>query len=393
MSADLAKNLTANNSGAGRLPDLLGGSPSEPPARLSWPKRILAALVLTLASSFFVTCFATLPRLGQYPKLMRRDYCKWDCLWFAGIATLGYEPEPRTGSLASWPFMPMFPITVAPAIHLLHLEPQRATVLMSKVWLFTAILAFLWMVGDEVSSYGEMLLAAMLVAFNPYVIYAHAGYSEPLYFTLAACAFAALQRDRFVWSGVYGGVLSATRVQGVVFAAAYGIRCLRAVGIRKFFKERRLTLLLGLLLCPIGLSIYIIYLWRLTGDAVAFAHVESAWDRSLTNPYTVVADAFRQHGWQSVFASMVIVGLLVSLSLLRKSPELGVFLAISILLPCASGSLLGFPRYLWWQPPMMYAVFRLLKRYPLLRAPYWIFAGGMAAITTYMWTLRSVFLI
>jgi Gpi18-like mannosyltransferase len=388
MSANQTESITATGSS---LKD--SSTPSFGGTRVTWPRRIVVTLLLTLLSSFFVTCFANLPRWGKEPKLRRSDYCKWDCPWFSGIATLGYEAEPRVGNLASWPFMPMFPITVAPAIHLLHMEPQRATVLMSKVWLFTAILAFLWMLGDELSGFGEMLFAATLVAFNPYVIYAHAGYSEPLYFTLAACGFAALQRDRFVWSGVFGGILSATRVQGVVFAVAYGIRCLRAVGIRRIMKERRSTLLFGLLLCPIGTSVYIIYLWRLTGDALAFAHVESAWGRSLMNPYKVVAYSFRQHGWESLFAGMAVAGLLVSLWLLRKHPELGVFLAISILLPCASGNLYGFPRYLWWQPPLLYAVFRLLKRYPQLRALYCIFAGGMAAITTYMWTLRSLPLI
>lgn len=352
------------------------------------------ALIFTLASSFFVTAFATLPRWGQQESaLQRRDYCKWDCPWYSGIAELGYEAAPRQGSLVSWHFLPLFPITVAPAVHLLHIEPQRATVLMSKLFLFTAILAFLWMMGEELSGWEDRVVAAALVAFNPYLIYANAGYSEPLYFTMAACAFGALNRSRFVTAGFCGGLLSATRIQGVVFTLAYAIRCLRQFGIRHMLEERRLELLLGLLLCPLGVSLYTIYLYHLTGDALAPMHSFAAWGLQSANPFTLIADGLRSTQWHSYFAWTAVAGLILSawLAYVREF-EMAVFLAICILLP-ASAELAGMPRFFWWQPPTLYAVFRLLKRYPQLRTTYTLFVGGMAAITTYFWMLRAVWLI
>jgi len=78
------------------------------------------------------------------------------------------------------------------------------------------------------------------------------------------------------------------------------------------------------------------------------------------------------------------------LALLRKT-DMAVFLAICVLLP-ASAELAGMPSFIWWPPPVLYVAFRFLKRYPHLRALYFAFVGGAAAIFSYMWTLQSPWL-
>ena len=234
---------------------------------LRYRREILIALVFTLASNLFVSWFARLPRWVQnQPSLQRAGYCKWDCIWYADVARLGYESEPRSGIQASWHFSAIS-ITVVPVMRCSRWSRcvDRAD---EQLFLFTAILSFLWMLGDEVSDHSDAVLAATLVAFNPYVIYAHAGYAEPLYFTLGACGFAALRGKRFVASGLAGGLLSATRMQGMVFTVPYVIGALREFGVRRLVRERGLTFLFGLLLCPVGLCLYAIYLHRLTGDAL-----------------------------------------------------------------------------------------------------------------------------
>lgn len=360
---------------------------------LRYRREILIALVFTLASNLFVSWFARLPRWVQnQPSLQRAGYCKWDCIWYADVARLGYESEPRSGIQASWHFLPLFPITVVPVMRLLKMEPMRATVLTSKLFLFTAILSFLWMLGDEVSDHSDAVLAATLVAFNPYVIYAHAGYAEPLYFTLGACGFAALRGKRFVASGLAGGLLSATRMQGMVFTVPYVIGALREFGVRRLVRERGLTFLFGLLLCPVGLCLYAIYLHRLTGDALASVHSFAAWGISSGNPFANIFANLHAAGWPRYFAWTAIVGLLFSglLAALRKY-EMAIFLALCILMP-ASAEMAGMPRFLWWQPPTLYLVYRLLKRYPQLRMFYALVAGGMAAVTTYLWISGTVWM-
>ena len=194
-------------------------------------------------------------------------------------------------------------------------------------------------------------------------------------------------------AGAFGGLLSATRIQGVVFTLAYAARSLQNFGIRRIVREQRLTLILGLLLCPVGVSIYSIYMWRLTGDALAPMHSFASWGLKSGNPFSVIAMGFRYGPWNAYFAATAVAGLFVSgvLALLRKY-DMAVFLAICILLP-ASAELSGMPRFVWWQPPILYAVFRLLKRYPQLRLLYFVIVGGVAAVFAYLWVLQSPYLV
>jgi len=57
------------------------------------------------------------------------------------------------------------------------------------------------------------------------------------------------------------------------------------------------------------------------------------------------------------------------------------FLALAILMP-ATAEVAGMPRFIWWQPPTLFAAYLLLKRYPNSQAAYFALSGGMAASTT-----------
>lgn len=352
---------------------------------------ILIALVLMLAAHFFVSCFAQLPRWEHHlPAFTRSDFCKWDCGWYSTIERRGYETAPRAGEQASWHFLPMFPLSAYPLTHALKMDTARASVLMSKFFLFTGIWAFLWLLRGETPSSADKWLAATLVAFNPYLIYAHVGYSESLYFTLAACALAALKRERWVVSGFAAGLLSATRMQGVVFTAAYLTGCVRRFGIRGLVRQRDLNVWLGLFLCPIGLSLYLIYLYRLTGDALAPVHSFVAWGIRSGNPVHVLLQSIGYGGWLKYWAGTAIAGLMAAAWLtFQRKYEMAVFLALCIIMPM-SAEVAGMPRFVWWQPPSLYVVYRTLHRFPKLRMIYAAFAGGVAAVTIYLWMVGSI---
>src|ERR1700760_846000 len=106
MSTQTPNPSSSNGAVQNQLPGWEADQNSRQGARTTWLVRVVFALGLTLASSFFVTCFAQLPRSPQQPRLMRHDYCQWDCGWYADIAIHGYESMPRTGALTSWHFLP-----------------------------------------------------------------------------------------------------------------------------------------------------------------------------------------------------------------------------------------------------------------------------------------------
>lgn len=375
-------------------PATLSRNQTEKVSAKSWWARqngeILIALVLMLASHFFVSCFVQFPRWEHHmPAFTRNDFCKWDCGWYSSIETKGYESTPRAHDQPSWHFLPMFPISVYPLNHLLKMSAGRASVLMSKFFLFTGIWAFLWMLRDETPAMPDKWLAGTLVAFNPYLLYAHVGYSESLYFTLAACALAALKRECWVISGFAAGLLSATRMQGIVFIMAYLVGCIRRFGIGGVLRQKNLNVWLGLFLCPIGLSLYFIYLYHLTGDALAPVHSFVAWGIRSGNPLQVLIDSIRQGGWQKYWAGTAIAGLIAAVWLaFQRKLEMAVFLALCIVMPM-SAEVAGMPRFVWWQPPTLYVVYRTLQRFRNLRMIYATFVGGVAAVTIYLWMVGS----
>jgi hypothetical protein len=314
-------------------------------------------------------------------------FCAWDCSWYASIAGEGYwvAPVPALENSANWAFFPLFPLTARACKYLFHLDVHTATVLAAKIEFFTAIFAFLLWMGPHLESLNERFLAGMLVAFNPYLIYGHVVYSEPLYFTLLCLGFWVLERQKWILAGCLGACLSANRVVGILFALVYAIVAIRELGVRGILKDRSLKTLIGLALCPLGLVLYALYLYHRTGDALAFLHIQAAWHRSTTNPLSVMWDSFQQHGWFRVWTVTAIGGLAVSGWLMRRRPEYGIFLALTILIPMSSGMLWGFPRYMWWEPPLLFAIFLWLRRSVPACMVYFAFAGGMASFMVIAW--------
>ena len=377
-----------------------------------YKRELILAFVLLIASHVFVLTFARIAHWeldltggsklasaqlercydGKNGKLT--DYCQMDCCWYTSIVRSGYDREPvfGGGNRANWNFFPLFPLSVAPWYHTFFKESTHATVFASKFALYFAILAFLFMVRRQSEDFGDAVLAGTLVAFNPAIIYAHAGYAEPVYFALAATGLALLERRRWIGAGLAGGFLSATRMVGVVFAVAYAISALRSGAVAKVVKTRQPGVLIGALLCPVGLSLFMLYLYRRTGDALASVHIYVGWRLSFGNPISVIWHALRQGEWARFWACIAIAGLAVAVWLVtQRKYDQAAFLALAILVP-TTAEVAGMMRFVFWQPPMLYSVFLLLKRHRWARPFYFIFSGGIAAVLCLIWFLggRSI---
>ncbi len=134
---------------------------------------------------------------------------------------VGYDktPQREAGDAANWGFHPLFPLTAYPFRHWLKLSLPMSLVFASKAALLFAIYSFLLTAGDQAETTADRFRAGSLVAFNPYLVYAHAGYAEPLYFALLAFAFYLASRRRWIASGIRTALLSATRLIGFLFSS------------------------------------------------------------------------------------------------------------------------------------------------------------------------------
>jgi hypothetical protein len=343
---------------------------------------IWIALVLWLASNLFVVSIAKIATWeGGASYFRAADLCQWDCGWYGSILERGYDHTFRKDGTANWPFHPAFPLSGYPLRHWLKLPLSLSVVLTSKTWLLFAIYGFLLLVRKQMDSTADHFKAGSLVAFNPYIIYAHAGYAEPLYFALAAFAFILAERKHWIASGIAGALLSATRFVGFLFAISYAIVSLRDSNWRRY----DLNKLMGLLLCPLGTVLFMLYMYRLNGDALVQLHIQVVWQKTPGNPFGILVTALSSHHWPRVWGVMVLIGLAASVWLCKlRKPEFGIYLALSILIPF-SASYWAIARYIWWQPPFLYAIHCALKRYPAVWPIYTAFASGMASFMIWGW--------
>lgn len=348
---------------------------------------VAGLLVRENARLFLLALLVFLLNQGLEFSLLRSagaDYrvlCGWDCGWYAGVVERGYDLQPHAhprGDAANWAFFPALPMTAAAVARIVDITAPQALLVTSKIFFLLAIFAFVkfaqvW--APTVPSW----LAAAVVGFQPYALYGNVGYTESMFLLFTCLGLHAIGRKQFVAAGSYGAVLSAVRPVGVFLAVP-----LLMAGLRRFPDappDERLRILLGVMLVPVGLSLFMIHLHRVTGDALAFTHVQIAWDRVPSNPLGHLLAGLRGvEPLPRLWALMSLVALLmVAVLFFKRQYELASFSLIATLIPLSTG-LLAMPRYLWWQAPLLLMMAQLLN----LRLTAWP-RGEIAGSELRMW--------
>lgn len=278
---------------------------------------------------------------------------RWDAGWYSRIVDNGYNIEPSSGprgEYANWAFFPVFPVVAWLLKMSSGASPGLSVLLTGKLCFFAAMLAFVRFVRDYAPGVPPAV-AAGTIALQPYAIYGNTGYSEPLFLLLTCVFFIALKQNAFLSSGAIGACLGATRLVGLASVPAYLVAAWRR-GLPSA-PQASSRFLLGLLLLPLGLSLFMVFLhWR-TGDALAFLHVQTAWDRFPRNPAGVLLDGFREDSLRQYWAITALAALGAPIWLVRKGhPELAAFSWTCTLLPLST-SLVAMPRFVWWQAPLL----------------------------------------
>lgn len=319
---------------------------------------------------------------GDVPPSLN-DLCRWDCHWYATITKSGYQYVPRMDyrGYANWAFFPLFPACAWVVNTLFHVGTSISLVLVSRFWFLVAIVSFMFLVRRLLDDRSALLAGAVL-AFSPYLVYGHAGYSESIYFALNTIGFLLLYQRRWVWAGVVGGLISGTRVVGILFALPYLVHVFRD---RAHWREEWPRMLVGTALLPTGLMAFSFTLRQVVGDGLAFEHVQVAWGRALGNPLEVLHLGFISGDWHLVFTIIGIASLLMSVWFIAvREYEFGFFLFLATLIPITDG-LLSLPRFVFWQMPFLYGVVRIIRGRRWLEVAWFAMAGVFAAIVLLAW--------
>lgn len=268
--------------------------------------------------------------LGHLGAVLAAPAARWDAAWYLAIAHFGYRPDLGAFSAGRSAFFPLYPLALR-GLSDLGAAPILAGVLVSTAALAGGLYGLhrLSLLEAErlkiADPEGCARRAVLLTALAPMALFFSAVYSESLYLALSVGAFLCARRGRWAAASGLAALAAATRSTGVLLVVPlailylYGPRAdrepdrLRMDSLRGMLPRRRLRTdslpgvlprlrartdsLRGLLpryrlrrdagwiaLAPLGLGLYMAYLWGAGGDPFSPFHAQAVWGRSFGGP-------------------------------------------------------------------------------------------------------------
>jgi uncharacterized membrane protein len=140
-------------------------------------------------------------------------------------------------------------------------------------------------------------------------------------------------------------LLSAARPTGILIALPLFVLILQ-----DYLKTKRLSAkYLSIALVPLGLAAFSALNYSLTGDFLAYSHVQlAAWHHGFSNPLAVMYRALTAGNTAAVVnASFLLVGLVAVLAMIRRLPLAYSLYAVATMLAApATGMVAGSVRYM-----------------------------------------------
>jgi hypothetical protein len=159
---------------------------------------------------------------------------------------------------------------------------------------FTWAMAYVYRIARDQLRLDAPDAALSFLAWYPFAIWFGAVYTEALLLLAIAGAFYHARARQRLPAAVWGIVASLSKPNGFIvavpLAVIYGLHLLRqsSCGWRVWRDRRALRAGLAdalVLLAPaVGIAAYSYYIWRLTGDPLAWLHGQQAWDRVFRGP-------------------------------------------------------------------------------------------------------------
>lgn len=296
---------------SGRTPRVPWPRPPErlAPARVAWTALWTSRLVVLLSGVLAVLSFGTATNarqfdqlrltapFGYFGNLLVSPLARWDSAWYLAIAQGGYDHSPERTT-----FFPLYPMLVRGVGEVVRSELIAGVVI--SLACFAVGLVFLYQLtalelGDE-----RARICVMLLAFSPMAYYFSAVYTESLFLALSVGCIYQARRGRWAWAGVLGALAAASRNTGLMLVVPiallflYGPRGDRpppAPAVPGVLSRLRPRYPIGrelawVLLVPVGLAAYIVFLALTTGDGLTPFSAEQYWYHHFAGPLGGVWD-------------------------------------------------------------------------------------------------------
>jgi len=210
-------------------------------------------------------------------------WARWDSVWYLHIAQYGYSAGDNSTA-----FFPLYPLLVALLKPLFLGNGVLAGMFISLACCLGAFYLFYLLVeidfGRDVARRAVFYLAIFPTAFFFQTIY-----SESLFLVLTIGCIYAARRNEFVIAGIAGALATLTRSPGMLLLVPLVIMYGQSRGwgwrpgswdLRKIRWDA-----VGLLLVPLGLGVWMLYLGMKFGDPLLFTSSQDNWLRQFIMPW------------------------------------------------------------------------------------------------------------
>lgn len=232
----------------------------------------------------------------------------WDTSWYLGIASSGYSTAMNSVNMANYAFFPLYPMAMR-LVALIIGDFYVAGLLVSNVCLLVACIYIYRLVRLDSDEPTARRAIKYLIVF-PTAFILSGVFTESTFLALSIACFYYARKGNWIFSGTLGFLTALTRPYGAVIALPMAYEYLRSGDFKlKNVRPNALCLLLP----PMGLALFSAYNHYLTGDFLAFAHVQSAWGGHIVNPATELLARLSSSNGDVLFEALFT---LVSLALL-----------------------------------------------------------------------------
>lgn len=292
------------------------------------------------------------------------SYLKQPYLWawgnfdgehYLSIAYQGYQ------SLTYF-FFPTYPLLIALVAKLLGGSFTSLTasgLLISNLSFFVALVGLWKLIKLDYKKNIARLTILLLLVF-PTSFYFGSIYTESLFLALVVWSFYFARKRKWIFAGILGALLTATRVVGLAIIPALLIE---AYLQRKESKKRNPFLVaIGILLSILGIFTYMFYLNKVTGDPLEFFHNVSIFGQQRSSSLIILPQVFYRYflkilpninysyfpivfvTYLEIVTALVFLGLVIA-SFFKLRLSYAIYLAIGYIIPTLSGSFSSFHRY------------------------------------------------
>jgi Gpi18-like mannosyltransferase len=278
-------------------------------------------------------------------------WSRWDSEWILSVVLHGYQTFPitvgtTTITLGNWGFFPLYPMLVR-LINTVTGNPVAAGIVVSN---FSAIgaLSYVYLLARDLRDEDHAVRTVTYLCLFPTTLFLSAVYTESLFLLTTVAAIFYATRKKWLIAVLWGMLSTLVRPPGILLLLPLFLLYMeqRDNDWRKI--DFRVSLLL---VVPLGMIFYMIYLYYLTGNPLVFMQQQTAWGRSLSAPWTpfwgfIKNPALHSYKFSFIdfFLACLVVGAIPSI-FRRFSPAHGSYALVSILVPLTTGILASIGRY------------------------------------------------